>query len=372
MPEYKRNANRSTIFIHVSACVLFLVAMPSMLTSSQTLMLFDLDQTQVLYLASTNAQVAAALEALTIAGYTLLYQRLPQNSPEVYSDLHRKWRVIVAAVLVSANWSIIMSVLGILVSSNSDGNEFLLKFVINSGPASLIILLVFISELILKVINPNALKQESERQIKLLNKQIDADSDRHGWQKGVPKAISNTDEMDKFKDKYDKFAELLSKKAGYWPDYKQSDSTALRNAIQALHLKGMIDSNIATNMNKLVAYQNYLEYAPESPVNPAFESLLETGIKTLETLPYKVKKSPQFSKELQKLDSKMHRSVQNAMNILTKDPYSKNLIQTKLHRLIDGNWVYRIGPTLRIAYQIENNTIIFIELFRTHENIAMR
>ena len=120
-------------------------------------------------MTSTNAQVAAAPEALSIAGYTLLYQKCPSNSREVYSDLYRKRRVIVISILVSSNWSIIMSILGILTSSNSDGNEFLIRFAINASPISLIILLVFISELILNVTNPDATKKESERQIELLN-----------------------------------------------------------------------------------------------------------------------------------------------------------------------------------------------------------
>lgn len=197
-------------------------------------------------LTSTNAQIAAALEALSIAGYTLLYQKRPSNSKEVYSDLPRKWRVVVISILVSSNWSIIMSILGILTSNNSDGNEFLIRFAINTSSISLIILLVFVSELILNVTNPNTTKKESERQIELLNKQADADSDQHTRQQKSSEAISSLTRIDKFKDEYKKFVKLLFKRAGHWPNYKQDDSTAIRNTIHSLHSKGVIGSNIAT------------------------------------------------------------------------------------------------------------------------------
>jgi addiction module RelE/StbE family toxin len=81
---------------------------------------------------------------------------------------------------------------------------------------------------------------------------------------------------------------------------------------------------------------------------------------------YELRFSPQFRKDLQRLDSALHRRILDALGKLRDTPYQGR----KLAGVGVGKWRIRIGD-YRVRYDIERNAVLLYRV-RKREDIYRR
>jgi addiction module RelE/StbE family toxin len=81
---------------------------------------------------------------------------------------------------------------------------------------------------------------------------------------------------------------------------------------------------------------------------------------------YELRFSPQFRKDLQRLDSALHRRILDALGKLRDTPYQVR----KLAGVGVGKWRIRIGD-YRVRYDIERNVVLLYRV-RKREDIYRR
>lgn len=239
-----------------------------------------LNETQVLYLFSTSAQVLASVYGLTLTGFIFFRNELSREEfddetlAEAVQSLKNRYFKILIFVTFLSIFTLILS--NIVISFESDNDSQLTTILINIGQSSFVVNLMVISYFIFDVIAPMRIEKES----KVMQQRIDP----------VPDEVVKGS-LENFLINYNKIDNIIQKYGqAYQFEFETSVSTSKRR-ISNVRLAEFIlraekiDFRLFEKIKKLITLRNSIIHGAEPIVSEnmvkASEEILQELAKAL-------------------------------------------------------------------------------------------
>lgn len=256
-------------FCQTSALASKIIALLSSIIAS-------MDETQVMYLLSTIAQVVAALTALTIAGYAFLSDRLKAEAREdetlrdISASIQRRWHHLLLSLIICSSIAVVVPISGIVVFNNSCGHLGVSMIcLISMSILFLIVQLVLVTVLVFEVSDPNSLRKAAVREKRHLDKQA-AESFSYASRDVAPKSedsLSDEEFMGRFMKKFAELEgdlnELYRKKS---PEPRRYCSVA--QSANYLRRLGVLPDELYRPLQAINRYRNAMVHSGDFCANP--------------------------------------------------------------------------------------------------------
>lgn len=225
----------------------------------------SLNETQVMYLSSTSAQVIAAIYGLTLTGFIFFRNELSREESEddTLADAveNLKARYFVLLVFITALVTAALLLANLAISYEGTGEARLNMLIINSGQAAFITSLFAIAYFIFDVISPKRIERASQ----ILQSTVDPTL-----------AAQTRGSLEEFLRNYNKI-EILLEKVGQPYEECASNSNIKRyprrmpnsRLAEILLRNERIDKQLFTGLRELITLRNSIIHGAEPMVSQA-------------------------------------------------------------------------------------------------------
>lgn len=240
----------------------------------------QLNETQIMYLSSTLAQVCAALFGLTITGYIFLEDKLTKTTEQdetlfdIIDKLKNEYRKNLVFIGVITGITILLCIINILVNNAENYYTYLtLKCSTIFALANIASIIIFV----IKVTDPKKFVKASQKA--LIETGYGSKENVNDNKNYLPEFMLKYNELENFLCDY-------SQKHGM--KYRVNEHPTSYNSIKYLRSIGILDSSTFGQLDELRKYRNYLVHGNELFVNEYMYNELLKLIDKVENIVTKV------------------------------------------------------------------------------------
>jgi hypothetical protein len=236
-----------------------------------------LNESQILYLCSTSAQVVAAVYGLTLTGYIFFRSELSREGveDETLRDAVESLKVRYFALLLFITVLVIVSLLlaNLTMAFESAAEERARRVLLNAGQAAFVASLLAIAYFVFDVISPNRIERASK------SLQGDVDPRVEGQQTGsLDEFLKNYEQL---QSQLDTAAQAYGGRRG--PDNDRRPRRRIPNdrLVEILYRSQRIDRSLRQKLRDLITLNNAIIHGADPVVS---EEMVKTSGQAVEDL----------------------------------------------------------------------------------------
>ncbi len=236
-----------------------------------------LNESQILYLSSTSAQVVASVYGLTLTGFIFFRSELSREGveDETLRDAVESLKARYFALLLFITVLVIMSLLlaNLTMATESSKNELERRIVLGAGQSGFVTSLLAIAYFVFDVISPKRIERAS--------KSLQSDVDPRG-------ADQQTGSLDEFLKNYERIEAQLDASAKEYLGGRGDDRRAQRQiptarVIEILYRSQRIDGNLHHKLRDLLTLRNAIIHGADPVVSEAMVKASADAVDELQT-----------------------------------------------------------------------------------------